>query len=39
RNVVNHPDLRDVPMVVETPENGKGFPKNIARVRDLRDHQ
>src|SRR6056297_3475581 len=38
RAFVNHPDLADVPMVLETPhEDGKGFAWNIERVRDLRE--
>ncbi|WP_129114603.1 deoxyribonuclease IV [Halegenticoccus tardaugens] len=37
RAIVNHPDLRDVPLVLETPnEDGKGFAWNIARVKELR---
>jgi deoxyribonuclease-4 len=36
--IVNHPDLADVPFVLETPnEDGKGFAWNIERVRELRD--
>ena len=35
--VINHPELRDVPLVLETPtENGKSFAWNIDRVRELR---
>ncbi|MDS0296211.1 deoxyribonuclease IV [Halogeometricum luteum] len=35
---VNHPDLADVPLVLETPtEDGKGFAWNIARVKELRE--
>jgi deoxyribonuclease-4 len=38
RAVVNHPDLRDVPFVLETPtEDGKSFAWNVQRVRDLRE--
>ena len=38
RAFVNHPDLVDVPMALETPtEDGKGFAWNIQRVRDLRE--
>jgi deoxyribonuclease-4 len=38
RAVVNHPDLRDLPFVLETPtENGKSFSWNVARVRELHD--
>ena len=33
---VNHDGLRDKPMVLETPENGKGFAWNIEKVRELR---
>jgi deoxyribonuclease-4 len=36
--VVNHPDLRDQPFVLETPtEDGRGFAWNVERVRELRD--
>jgi deoxyribonuclease-4 len=34
---INHPDLRDKPMVLETPENGKGFEWNITKTQDLRN--
>jgi deoxyribonuclease-4 len=35
---VNHPDLADVPLALETPtEDGKSFAWNIERVRELRD--
>ncbi len=35
--IVNHPDLREVPFVLETPtEDGKGFAWNIERVKELR---
>jgi deoxyribonuclease-4 len=35
---INHEDLRNVPLVLETPnEDGKGFAWNIDRVRELRD--
>ncbi|QIB73231.1 deoxyribonuclease IV [Halogeometricum borinquense] len=38
RTFINHPDLLDVPLVLETPtENGKGFAWNIERVRELRE--
>jgi deoxyribonuclease-4 len=38
RAFVNHPDLADVPLVLETPnEDGKGFAWNISRVRELRE--
>ncbi len=37
RAVVNHPELRSLPLVLETPtENGKGFEWNIDRVKELR---
>jgi deoxyribonuclease-4 len=40
RAFVNHPDLADVPMVLETPtEDGKGFAWNIARVKELREDE
>jgi deoxyribonuclease-4 len=35
---VNHDDVRDVPLVLETPtEDGKSFAWNVERVRELRD--
>lgn len=34
--VINHPRLREKPMVVETPENGRGFQWNISRAKELR---
>ncbi|WP_299332529.1 deoxyribonuclease IV [Haloplanus sp.] len=38
RRIVNHPDLRDLPFVLETPtENGRGFAWNIDRVHELRE--
>ncbi|EJN60892.1 deoxyribonuclease IV [Halogranum rubrum] len=38
RAFVNHPDLEDVPMALETPtEDGKGFAWNIQRVHELRE--
>lgn len=34
---VNHPDLEDVPLVLETPhEDGRGFAWNIEKVKELR---
>jgi deoxyribonuclease-4 len=37
RAVVNHPDLQDVPFVLETPtEDGKSFEWNVERVKELR---
>jgi deoxyribonuclease-4 len=36
RRIVTHPDLADVPLVLETPtEDGRGFAWNIDRVREL----
>ncbi len=36
--IINHPELEDVPLVLETPtEDGKGFSWNIARVKELRE--
>ena len=36
--VINHPDLGEVPLVLETPtEDGRGFAWNVERVRALRD--
>jgi len=38
RAVVNHPDLADVPFVLETPtEDGRSYEWNIRKVRELRD--
>ncbi|PSP55313.1 endonuclease IV [Halobacteriales archaeon QS_1_67_19] len=38
RALINHSDLEDVPLVLETPhEDGKGFEWNIERVRELRE--
>ncbi|MHB9288562.1 deoxyribonuclease IV [Halobacteriales archaeon Cl-PHB] len=38
RAFVNHDAIRGVPLVLETPtENGKSFPWNVRRVRELRD--
>ncbi|UIP00531.1 deoxyribonuclease IV [Halobaculum sp. CBA1158] len=38
RAFINHEDLRDVPLVLETPtEDGKSFAWNIERVRELRE--
>ena len=35
--VINHPDLRETPLVLETPtEDGRGFAWNVERVRELR---
>jgi len=35
--VVNHDDLRDLPLVLETPnEDGRGFAWNVEKVRELR---
>jgi len=33
---VNHDALREKPMVLETPEDGKGYAWDIAKVRELR---
>lgn len=36
--IINHPDLKDLPFLLETPtENGKSFEWNINRVRELRE--
>lgn len=34
---INHDALRDVPMVLETPEDGKGYEWNIEKVKELRE--
>jgi len=36
RQFVNHEALREKPMVLETPEDAKGYEWNIETVRDLR---
>lgn len=36
RRFVNHPALREMPMVLETPADGKGYEWNISRCRELR---
>ncbi len=36
RQFVNHDALREKPMVLETPEDEKGYEWNIERVRELR---
>jgi deoxyribonuclease-4 len=36
--IINHPDLEDVPLVLETPhEDDKGFEWNVNKVRELRE--
>ncbi len=38
RAIINHPDLREVPVALETPtEDGRGFAWNIEKVRTLRE--
>ncbi|MFB6193653.1 MAG: deoxyribonuclease IV [Halobaculum sp.] len=38
RRIVNHPDLRELPYVLETPtEDGKSFAWNVDRVHELRE--
>jgi len=38
RAFINHDAIRDVPLVLETPnEDGKGFAWNIERVKELRE--
>lgn len=36
RQFVNHEALREKPMVLETPTDGKGYEWNIEKLRDLR---
>jgi len=37
KRIINHPELADVPLALETPtEDGKSFAWNIERVRELR---
>lgn len=35
RNLINHDAFYDLPMVLETPTNGKGYAENIERVKSL----
>ncbi len=36
RNFINHPKLREIPMILETPKDERrGFKENIAVVKDL----
>lgn len=38
RAILNHPDLRDLPFILETPKDDeKGFAENIEAARALRD--
>ena len=38
RNVVNHEDLRDLPMVLETPvDDHKGYAENVEKLKALRN--
>jgi len=39
RAIVSHPDLRDLPFVLETPhEDGRGFAWNVQRARELQEN-
>lgn len=37
RRFINHEELRDRPMVLETPEDDRGYAWNIEQCRDLRE--
>lgn len=37
RRLVNHDDLREIPMVLETPTDDKGYAWNVEKVRSLRE--
>lgn len=37
RLFINHPKLRDKPMVLETPVDEKGFKWNIRKIKELRE--
>ena len=40
RRIVNHPEWRDQPFVLETPtEDGRSFAWNVDHVRELRDEE
>ncbi len=36
RNVINSPELEELPMILETPVNGKGFKENLERIKQLK---
>ncbi|MEF8831444.1 MAG: deoxyribonuclease IV [Halobacteriales archaeon] len=36
RNLINHEAFRDLPMVLETPEDEKGYAWNVKRCKELR---
>lgn len=38
RNLINHDAFYDLPMVLETPTNGKGYAENVERVKSLYTH-
>jgi deoxyribonuclease-4 len=37
RRFINHEALRDLPMVLETPEDDKGYAWNVRKCRELRE--
>lgn len=37
QNIVNHPDLRNLPMILETPNELPGYAKEIALLRNLQE--
>lgn len=37
RNLINHEALRDLPMVLETPENGRDYEWNVRKCKELRE--
>ena len=39
RSVVNHPKLRGMPMILETPNELDGYAKEIAMLRDMAVHR
>lgn len=37
QNFINHEALRDLPIVLETPKDDKGFAWNIDKTKELRN--
>ena len=36
RRIINHPALRELPFILETPNDLAGYAREIARLRELR---
>ena len=37
KNIVNHPALKNLPMILETPNDLPGYAREIQLLRDLQD--